>query len=505
MKTRWIYWLACAFLLMVFSTEATARLWTDTKGKSIEAEYIGAGAKEGTILLQRQNGAEITVQLNSLSEADKKFVAAQQKAKPAKAAPVADTLLDDEPGYEGLTIVIADGYGETIAEAKKDALQNAVSEVVGTLVDAETRVVNDELIENILTASGAYVGKHKVLSTKKEDGIYHIQIKAGVVQKSLTMRLSATKSTKKIDGASLAGAVETSVKSENDATLMFAKILKDESFPYSLMDVELSEPRVVKRGETNTLEFDYTCKGNMEKYAIFSKKIMGFLDKTAVKKQSFLVVAKKEVESLKYDPRSLPNVEKDKHYFCVNTNISNNFQSTQWQYYEIPKKFTLPIYAYSKLVPAAEISFYDKQKNLITVKRMVNGYQAMPPFDGFSFFATNFCSHLIGYTGYRYTPGAEDSVSQSGSCFGIIGRGAEYSSRFVFAFAPFNIHNPNTGGRYTDHPDTIVHITQRKVQVTLTKEELARLDHVEVRLLEDCPEMDDFYEKLPKMLKEMDE
>jgi len=189
------------------------------------------------------------------------------------------------------------------------------------------------------------------------------------------MRLSATKSTKKIDGASLAGMVETSVKSENDFVLLFAKILKDENFPYSLMDVEISAPKVVKRGETNTLEFDYTCKANADKYAEFLKKIQPVLEKASERNRSFMVEAKKEDSdyfkkayghALRYYPK-LPGYEEGKHYFCVNTHVAGNYQSTKWQVYKIPEKLTLPIHAYSQLVPVAELSFYDKQKNLVTV------------------------------------------------------------------------------------------------------------------------------------------
>jgi len=60
-----------------------------------------------------------------------------------------------------LVTVVASGIGKTEDAALKQAFSNAVTQVVGTIVDAETMVQNDKIIsEQILTYSNAIVTKY---------------------------------------------------------------------------------------------------------------------------------------------------------------------------------------------------------------------------------------------------------------------------------------------------------------------------------------------------------
>ena len=59
---------------------------------------------------------------------------------------------------EQLQEVVAEGVGTTADEAIKDAFRNAVRQVVGAVVDAETLVKNDELIDDkVLTYSDGFI------------------------------------------------------------------------------------------------------------------------------------------------------------------------------------------------------------------------------------------------------------------------------------------------------------------------------------------------------------
>ena len=77
--------------------------------------------------------------------------------------------------------VVAEGVGLTPDESFKDALRTAVRQVVGTVVDAETLVRNDDLIKDqILTYSDGFVPRHKQLSQKQEGDLWRTTIRATV-------------------------------------------------------------------------------------------------------------------------------------------------------------------------------------------------------------------------------------------------------------------------------------------------------------------------------------
>lgn len=98
------------------AASAEARTWTDTKGRTIEGDYLSATSADVT--LRRSDGRTFTLPLTLLSPADRKFV--DQQAKPTASAPALDynefntllglpllvdgTLWDDEPATVALRL-----------------------------------------------------------------------------------------------------------------------------------------------------------------------------------------------------------------------------------------------------------------------------------------------------------------------------------------------------------------------------------------------------------------
>ena len=83
--------------------------------------------------------------------------------------------------------VTARGMGADQNSALKDALNQAVMQAAGAIVDSETLMKNDEIIqEKVLTASNAIVKKFDVTMPAKQraNGLWEIRIKA-VVQQNL--------------------------------------------------------------------------------------------------------------------------------------------------------------------------------------------------------------------------------------------------------------------------------------------------------------------------------
>lgn len=116
-----------ASLLFLGSTLLSARTWTDTQGRALEAELIRV---EGETLIIKRNNSEIPIQLGTLSQADQNYVAQWRKAHtgdPSTAA--ADVVLNGKPIETGGKInLLEEPYSpETLSYLAKHK-----SESVGT-------------------------------------------------------------------------------------------------------------------------------------------------------------------------------------------------------------------------------------------------------------------------------------------------------------------------------------------------------------------------------------
>ena len=76
---------------------------------------------------------------------------------------------------QGTLTVSARGIGLDQDAAKKDALINAMQQAVGSFLDSETLIENDEIIrDKILSVSDGFVKKYDVTygPTKRSDGLF---------------------------------------------------------------------------------------------------------------------------------------------------------------------------------------------------------------------------------------------------------------------------------------------------------------------------------------------
>ena len=88
--------------------------------------------------------------------------------------------------------VEARGIGATPDAATRDALSQAVQQAAGAIVDSQTLIKNDEIMqEKILTASNAIVKKYDVIVPVKKNrsGLFEIRIKAQVESNLLRQKL----------------------------------------------------------------------------------------------------------------------------------------------------------------------------------------------------------------------------------------------------------------------------------------------------------------------------
>jgi len=93
-------------------------------------------------------------------------------------------------------VITSRGIGTDPASAKNDALINAMQQTVGSFIDGETIIENDQIIKDkILSVSDGFVERYETIvePTKRDDGLYETQIKAVVKRGSVLARLKEYK------------------------------------------------------------------------------------------------------------------------------------------------------------------------------------------------------------------------------------------------------------------------------------------------------------------------
>jgi hypothetical protein len=152
---------------------------------------------------------------------------------------MARPLAAEEPKGDPLVVVvIAEGQGETIDEAKAAALRAAIEDVVGSLMKTATTTENGEVVQDkILSASSAYVEKSTQVGPAKqdEDGLYTIKVKANVRKAQLVGELE--KFVAEIKGAEMLEKIEQLKKNQ----AQFESFFQSE-FENALSSVVVAQP-----------------------------------------------------------------------------------------------------------------------------------------------------------------------------------------------------------------------------------------------------------------------
>ena len=188
--------------------------------------------------------------------------------------------------------VVGEGVGTSADQALKDAFRNAVRQVVGAYVDAETLVKNDELVEDkILTYSNGFIKTFSEVegSKKVQGGIYRVKIKAVVETGSVIAKLKASNiSIKEVDGKGLFAEVVSKMDSEKDAAALLKKSF--EGFPNSIMAFSVAgKPNILDKNEKfATVEIPIKIEVNMNSFKAYVKQMDNMLSKMAVITQEFV-------------------------------------------------------------------------------------------------------------------------------------------------------------------------------------------------------------------------
>jgi len=187
--------------------------------------------------------------------------------------------------------VVAEGVGTTSEDALKDAFRNSVRQVVGALVDAETLVKNDEIIDDkVLTYSDGFIKSYEEVpdSKKIQGGLHRLKIKATVERRSVIAKLKAASITvKEIDGKGLFAEVVTQLDAEKDAASLLKKQL--EGFPQSCITATIiGKPEILEKTADNAkVKIVVQVEPDLQAYKAFSARITPILSKIAKSKGEF--------------------------------------------------------------------------------------------------------------------------------------------------------------------------------------------------------------------------
>src|SRR5262249_19758208 len=124
--------------------------------------------------------------------------------------------------------VISEGVGRTAEESLRDALRNAVRQVAGAVVDAETVVRNDQIItDQVLTYSDGIIQSYKELSSQEDGGFFRKRILARVVRRGVNARLGGSLTARPVEGPDLAATVLTRQEARENAAALLHKTLAE--------------------------------------------------------------------------------------------------------------------------------------------------------------------------------------------------------------------------------------------------------------------------------------
>lgn len=183
---------------------------------------------------------------------------------------------------QGATVV-AEGAGLSAEEALKSAFQNAVRQVVGAYLDAETLIENDRIVsQRILTYSNGFISDYQLLEETSEGAIYRARIAAVVERRPLLQRLSDHNLvTQDVDGRALVAETLTRREAERAAADLLASTF--EGFPANVLRAEvLGRPTVVDRDErTVQLRYRVRLAVDPQLYNVFETRLITVLDQVA--------------------------------------------------------------------------------------------------------------------------------------------------------------------------------------------------------------------------------
>ncbi len=260
---------------------------------------------------------------------------------------------------EQTTPVVAEGVGLTRDEALKDAYRNAVRQIVGATVDAETVVSQDSVItDKVITLSNGTIKSHKLLSDVAEKGLFRLRIVADVKKGEVVQRLRAAKIiVKEVDTKSLVADVRSTQAKESaekissqqraaDAEALFEKAMKELSANIFEVSVNGGIKKESVSGDDVTISYSIAIRPNAEAFKQCSKNLQRALEASTEDHDELTLEAKEEMNdpmwrsvAINYD--GIPDYHSYSYLtdtLWLLTHTNKKATRTEWIAYQLPTK-----------------------------------------------------------------------------------------------------------------------------------------------------------------------
>ena len=241
-----------------------------------------------------------------------------------------------ESGPPPMQEVEATGQGINADEAFKQAVIDAVRQVVGTLVSAENVINNERVIKDeVLTLSKGFV--EKVLKQDKRnlsDGTWEVRLKCVVRKGQVYGKLQEAKvPTVKVDGVSLYADVVSQINVQKESTRVLAKAFDEFSMHLITAKVLDEKPPVLRRDDKATV-INLNCQAVCDMDRYFSQ-LAPNLDAT-LSKVCLRQLTKKEINEMSYDY----NIQSNAGGYIVGLPVKGgkNFKKWSYNYYVLDKR-----------------------------------------------------------------------------------------------------------------------------------------------------------------------
>ncbi len=203
----------------------------------------------------------------------------------------------EQPAQPDIVEVVAQGMGTDANAALLNAYSNAVQQALGSYVDAETLVQNDQIVrDKILTYSKGFIEKVDIVSQNQANGLFEVKIRAKVKRQQLLEQARTNNITvKAMEGVSLHAQVESQLRQEKDAKALLEKALlplmgttfhRAELVPPTQ---EQPNPTIDKKGtDDNFVTLDYKVYlwiDEQEYYKYLENNLVPVFDQIANRKQ----------------------------------------------------------------------------------------------------------------------------------------------------------------------------------------------------------------------------
>lgn len=242
---------------------------------------INAGSEQGLTVGQRLLVPHPTDAAGTVGSVELVAVHPQQSIAEGAATRVGLELMRWDP--KGAERVVVDGIGLTADEALRDAFRAAVRQVLGTIVDAETRVESDQLFrDRVLTFSEGFVSHYDDIGQSMANGLVKRSIIAWVRRGDVQLAAGRIARRQVASGNLYAQAV-TKGEQHRDGLLLARKIL--DLSPAQLFDARLvGEPRVLSvDGEQTRISYEIDVRIDPARYAFAEDQLRRILESLAIR------------------------------------------------------------------------------------------------------------------------------------------------------------------------------------------------------------------------------